>query len=441
MSEQALVVVAEFKVRPGQMDAFLPLLEQHARNSRAHEPGCLQFDVVRDGTDPDRAFVYEVYRDEAAFEEHKKAPYLAAFRERADPLLLERKVSVHRRVAAPGPGRPRRVLVAAVHLKGRERLLQPLLEAGLELVWNPYDRPLAEEELVRLLPGCVASIAGQEPYTERVFAAAPGLEVVARLGVGWDSVDVAAATRHGVAVAMAFGTNHEAVADHAFALMAALAHAIPRYDRLVRAGEWKLLDHGRLTGTTVGIVGFGRIGRALAKRCQGFAMEVLVSDPYVDAEAVARLGHSVVPLDELFARADFVSLHAPLTPETRRLVDARRLSLMKPSAFLINTARGGLVDEAALVEALRAGRIAGAGLDVMAVEPLPLDSPLRTLPNVVLTPHAAGASTWAIETMAARTVANVLAVLRGQDPGGGLVLNPEVLERRAASRAGAILRG
>ncbi len=441
MSEQALVVVAEFKVRPGQMAAFLPLLEQHARTTRLHEPGCLQFDVVVDGSDPERAFVYEVYRDEAAFEAHKAAAYLATFRERADPLLLERKVSVHRRIAAPGPGRPRRVLIAPVHLKGRAHLLKPLIDAGLELVWNPHDRPLTEDELRALLPGCVAVIAGQEPYTERVFAAAPGLEVVARLGVGWDAVDVAAATRHGVVVAMAFGTNHEAVADHAFALMAALAHAIPRYDQLVRAGEWRLLYHGRLTGTTVGIVGFGRIGRALAKRCQGFAMEVLVADPYVEKETVARLGYTLVGLDELFARADFVSLHAPLTAETRHLVDARRLALMKPTAYLINTARGGLVDEAALIEALRAGRIAGAGLDVMEVEPLPADSPLRTLSNVVLTPHAAGASEWAIESMAARSVANVLSVLQGRDPGEGLVLNPEVLARKAAERAQLVARG
>jgi phosphoglycerate dehydrogenase-like enzyme/quinol monooxygenase YgiN len=431
--DEALVVLAEFKVVPGRMDEFLPLLEQHARNSRTNEPGCLQFDVVRDGSDPDRAFVYEVYRDEAAFEAHKAAPYLAWYRERAEPLLLERKVTVHRRVAAPGPAAPGKVLVAVVHLQGREHLLKPLVEAGLELVPNPYGRPLREDELLRLLPGCVASLAGQEPYTERVFAAAPGLKVVARLGVGYDAVDVAAATRHGVAVAMAFGSNHEPVADHAFALMACLAHAIRRYDEAIREGRWQLLFHGRLTGAVVGIVGFGRIGRALAKRCQGFGMDVLVADPYMDGEALARLGCTLVPLDELLARADFVSLHAPLTAETRHLIDARRLALMKRTAFLVNTARGGLVDEAALIEALERGTIAGAGLDVMAVEPLPETSRLRSLPNVVLTPHAAGASEWAIETMAARTVANVLSVLRGQDPGAGLLLNPEVLARPAVA--------
>ncbi len=430
--DEALVVLAEFKVKPGRMDEFLPLLEQHARNSRTNEPGCLQFDVVRDGEDPDRAFVYEVYADEAAFEAHKAAPYLAAYRERADPHLLERKVSVHRRVAAPG-GRPaaRRVLVAVVHLQGRGHLLKPLEEAGLELVWNPHPWPLREDELIALLPGCVASIAGQEPYGERVLAAAPELRVIARLGVGFDAVDLAAATRHGVAVAMAFGSNHEPVADHAFALMAALAHAIPRYDRAVREGRWQLLFHGRLTGATVGIVGFGRIGRALAKRCQGFGMEVLVADPLMDADALARLGCTLLPLDELLPRVDFLSLHAPASGETRHLIDARRLALMKRTAFLVNTARGGLVDEAALIEALERGTIAGAGLDVMAVEPLPETSPLRSLPNVVLTPHAAGASEWAIETMAARTVANLLAVRRGQDPGGGCLLNPEVLARRA----------
>lgn len=433
--DEALVVLAEFKVMPGRMDEFLPLLEQHARTTRANEPGCLQFDVVRDGSDPDRAFVYEVYADEAAFEAHKAAPYLARYRERAEPLLLDRKVSVHRRVAAPAPARAGKVLVAVVHLQGRGHLLKPLEEAGLELVWNPHPRPLREDELIELLPGCTATIAGQEPYTERVLAAAPELRVIARLGVGYDAVDLAAATRRGVAVAMAFGSNHEPVADHAFALMAALAHAIPRYDRAVREGRWQLLFHGRLTGATVGIVGFGRIGRALAKRCQGFGMEVLVADPLMDADALARLGCTLLPLDELLPRVDFLSLHAPATAETRNLIDARRLAMMKRTAFLVNTARGGLVDEPALIEALERGTIAGAGLDVMAVEPLPETSRLRSLPNVVLTPHAAGASEWSIETMAARTVANLLAVRRGQDPGGGRLLNPEVLARWAEVRA------
>ena len=177
----------------------------------------------------------------------------------------------------------------------------------------------------------MATIAGiGKPYTERVFAASPRLKVVARVGVGYDQVDVAAATRHGAAVAMAFGTNHDAVADHAMALIAAAAHRVVEYDRRVREGRWGSLFHGRLNEACAGIVGFGRIGRALAKRCLGFNMEVLVCDPVAEADTVARLGYRLVELDELLGRASFVSLR-PLTAETRHLIDARRLALMKPA--------------------------------------------------------------------------------------------------------------
>jgi phosphoglycerate dehydrogenase-like enzyme len=165
----------------------------------------------------------------------------------------------------------------------------------------------------------------------------------------------------------------------------------------------------------------------LARRCLGFNMEVLVADPVAEADTVARLGYRLVELDELLRQADFVSLHLPLTPETHHLIDARRLALMKPTAYLINTARGGLVDEAALVAALEERRIAGAGLDVFEVEPLPA-SPLRTTaPNTVLTPHVAGVSAASLRAMTDRCVETILAVTRGRDPGPGLVLNPETL--------------
>jgi phosphoglycerate dehydrogenase-like enzyme len=189
---------------------------------------------------------------------------------------------------------------------------------------------------------------------------------------------------------------------------------------------WGSMLHGRLHGSTVGIVGFGRIGRAVARRCLGFNMEVLVADPVAEADTVARLGYALVDLDQLLRRADFVTLHLPLLPETRNLLDARRLALLKPSAILINTARGGIVDESALLAALRQGKIAGAGLDVFETEPLP-DSPLRHLDRTVLTPHVAGVSAAAVQAMAHRCCDSILAVLRGRDPGAGLLLNPEIL--------------
>jgi phosphoglycerate dehydrogenase-like enzyme len=305
-------------------------------------------------------------------------------------------------------------------------VLERLRAADCELIFNQAGHALTEQELIDLLPGVFGTIAGGEPYTERAFAAAPALKVVARMGVGYDKVDVAAATRHGVAIAMGFGTNHEAVADHAFALMAGLGNRLQAYHREVMDRRWGGHFHPGLWRTTVGIIGLGRIGRALARRCRGFDMRILAYDAVPDAAHAREHGIELVELETLFSEADFVSVHAPLTPETAKLVNRERLALMKPSAFVINTARGGLVDEAALHEALSAGRIAGAGLDVFEVEPLPANSPLRQLDSVLLTPHCAGGSIEAVVSMTDRCVDNILAIRDGRALGEGL-LNPEAL--------------
>jgi D-3-phosphoglycerate dehydrogenase / 2-oxoglutarate reductase len=307
-----------------------------------------------------------------------------------------------------------------------EPALERLRAAGCELLVNATGRKLSEQEMIERVPGVFGTIAGVEPYTERVFAAAPQLKVVARMGVGHDQIDVGAATRHGVAIAMAFGTNHEAVADHAFALMAALGNRVLGFHSQVLAGAWGGRFQLGLWRTTVGIIGLGRIGRALARRCRGFDMRILAYDIAPDAAYAQAHGIELVDLETLFKDADFVSVHAPLTPETHKIVGRQHLALMKPSAFLINTARGGLVDEAALCEALIAGKIAGAGLDVFEVEPLPEDSPLRRMDHVVLTPHCAGGSVEAVVAMANRAVDNILAVRDGRRPSEG-VLNPEAL--------------
>jgi D-3-phosphoglycerate dehydrogenase len=322
-----------------------------------------------------------------------------------------------------------KVLCNIQQLSGRPAgFLAPLRAAGFEIVINDKERLLSEAELIERLPGAVATIAGGEPYTERVFAAAPELRVVARFGVGYDRVDVDAATRHGVAVAMAFGTNHESVADYAFALAICLAvDLLPHHARVAGRG-WGCSFHPGLWGRCMGIVGLGRIGKAMARRCRAFDMDLLATDPVADRAFAAANGIELVALDELLRRADFVSLHTPLAPETRHLIGRRELALMKRSAFLINTARGGLIDEAALYEALTSGRLGGAGLDVFEAEP-PAGSPLLDLPNVVLAPHAAGMDEAAERLMGERCVANILAIHRGQDPGPGYVLNPEVLMR------------
>lgn len=328
-------------------------------------------------------------------------------------------------------GKATKILVNVHHLTDREApYLQRLRDAGFELVMNRLGRHRTEAELIAAMQGVFGTIAAAEPYTAEVFAApaARDLRVVARFGVGYDRVDVAAATRHGVAIAMAFGTNHEAVADGAFTLMAAAAGRIVMRDRQVRSGGWGDAFHQGLWRATVGVVGMGRIGRAFIRRCGGFEMRVLCHDPAGDAAWAAASGVELVSLERLLRESDFVSLHAPSTRETEGLMNAERLALMKRTAFLINTARGTLVDEEALADALEAGRIAGAGIDCFTREP-PAGSRLLKLDNVILTPHSTGMDVTAEHAMANRCIDSILAVWRGEDPGDAYVLNPEVLRR------------
>lgn len=422
-----VVVLERFSGGDGGLRA---LVVDFATESVVREPGCLRYDVLEG--EEDGLATFAVFTDAEALEAHETGPRRRAF----EAALRERGASWTREVRRPlaHPEKPKRILAAVPILAERRELLRPLVDAGFEVVFNETGRALDEEALIRMLPGVVATIAGIEPYTDAVFHAAPQLRVVARLGVGYDTVDVDAATRHGVAVAMAFGTNHEAVAEHAFALVAALAQRLFDYDRRVREGGWGTLLHPGLYGRTLGIVGFGRIGRAMAKRAHGFGLRVLVADPQVDGQMIRHLGCEPVDLDTLFSESDYISLHAPLTPETRHLVNRERLSRVKPGAVLVNTARGGLVDEEALVEALESGRLAGAGLDVFEEEPLPAESPLRRMDRVILTPHVAGLSEDALERMTRACIDNILTLLRGEVPGEGRLLNPQALARAFARR-------
>ncbi|MFB3817736.1 MAG: phosphoglycerate dehydrogenase [Candidatus Methylomirabilales bacterium] len=302
-----------------------------------------------------------------------------------------------------------------------------LEEAGLEVVPNPLNRLLNEDELIAALPGVFATIASMEPYTDRVFREAKDLRVIARFGVGYDKVDVEAATRHGVIVAMAFGCNHEAVADWTLTLMTGIAGHLPRHHQRVLEGRWGYDLPRGLWRTTVGIVGLGRIGKAVARRCRGFDMRILAYDVQRDEAFAREHGVAFVPLETLLREADFVTIHAPHSPDTDALINTARLALMKPTAFLINTARGGLIDEAALYQALATRKIAGAALDVFRTEPLQPDSPLRRLENVILTPHMAGLDLGAEGTLADRCVQSILAVAQGRSPGAEYVLNPAAL--------------
>ena len=328
----------------------------------------------------------------------------------------------------------RRVLININQLHGREAsYLQRLRDADVELIMNTRGRLLTEEELIAALPGAFATMAGGEPYTERVFASAPDLRLVSRFGVGYDQVDVAAATRNDTVVTIGPGTNHEAVADYAVGLMIGLACEMLPNHNLTRSGGWGQDFHPGVWGRTVGIVGLGRIGRAVAERCQGFRLRVVAHDPVPDRTYAAAHDVELVPLHDLLRRSDFVSLHAPLAPETRYLIGAAELALMKPTAYIVNTARGSLIDEHALNAALVDRTIAGAGIDAFASEP-PVGSPLLTLDNVFLSPHAAGLDAKSEAAMANRCIDHILALLSGHGPASADVLNPEVIDRIGLSR-------
>lgn len=305
--------------------------------------------------------------------------------------------------------------------------LDRLREQGCEILINDKGRAYNQAELIEIIPEINATIAGSEPYNESVLAAAGSLKIIARVGVGYDMIDVAAATKRRVPVAMAFGTNHEAVADHAFALLAALCNQLPTYHQQIAGGQWGARFHRSLWQGTIGIIGLGRIGRTLARRCAGFEMRILAHDIVPDVAFAKANNIQMVDLETLLKEADFVSINAPHTDLTDKMINADRLALMKPNAYLVNTARGGLIDEAALIDALSAGKIAGAGLDVVATEPLPKGSPLRNLENVLLTPHCAGISDKAVTLMLNRCIDSILAIKDGQMPPQDLLLNPETL--------------
>lgn len=284
-----------------------------------------------------------------------------------------------------------------------------LCAAGCALRLAPKLGARRPEELAALAIDA-AAIVSTDPFTAAVLAGAPGLQVIAQVGVGTDSIDTDAAARHGVAVTTTPGANEAAVADHTLALMLGWLRRIPEHDAAVRAGRWdRTGPHAprQLAGSCVGLVGFGAIGRLVAQRLLAFGVTVVAHDPAgVDHHRV-----TPAPLPELLRRADIVSLHVPLTDATRHLIGATELAQMAPHAVLVNTSRGAVVDEPALVRALHTGGIAGAALDVFEDEP-PAGSPLLAMPNVVLTPHTGGLSTVSVAEMTRRATASVIEVLR-----------------------------
>jgi len=306
-----------------------------------------------------------------------------------------------------------------------------LLNANCEVEYWSHPERIPRDELLRGVKdkdGLICLLT--ERIDDDLLRAAPSLRIASNVAVGFDNIDVPACTRRGVVATNTPGVLDETTADFAWALMMAVARRIGEGEALARSGNWKGWGLDQLVGTdvwgkTLGIVGFGRIGRAMARRASGFQMKVLYSDAIRAPESVEKELHAEYrDFNALLAEADFLSVHVPLLPETRSLFDAAKFSRMKPTAFLINTARGPVIDEAALVHALETGKIAGAALDVFENEPVIHPGLKRN--NVVLAPHIASASRETRTKMACMAAQNVLTLFSGQRPPN--MLNPEVLQ-------------
>ena len=318
-----------------------------------------------------------------------------------------------------------------------ERIAQAGAELRSVALWSHEEIAANAGDAEIVLLGAV------EPFDGRALSSLPRCRAVVRRGVGVDNVEVGAATRLGILVANVPDASVEEVSDHALALLFAIERRIVPLDRAVHAGEWQrdpkaigTVRNGirRLSELTLGVVGFGRIGRALARKAAGAYGRMLVADPIAPAAAVREASAELVPLDELLGTADHITLHAPLEAGTRHLIGPDSIARLRPGVVIVNTARGGLIDEAALLAGLREGRIAAAGLDVTEHEPLPEGDPLLTAAGVVLTAHSAASSATASDELARRSVDAVVAILEGRQPAS--IVNREVLEVAALRAAG-----
>lgn len=302
-----------------------------------------------------------------------------------------------------------------------------LKQSGVEFkLEQDHQGDWTEEEIIEVLQGFEGMILGaDEPMTRRVLFALPQLKVLSRHGVGFNNIDIEAATEQGIVVAITAGANDNSVADLAMGLIVSVARYIPHFDRFIRSGGfWKRKPGNDVHDRTLGLIGMGRIGKSLARRAFGFDMKIIAYDPIRDDEFAGRYGVIYLPLDEVLSTSDFVSIHLPASAQTAKFIAERELKQMKSSAYLINTARGSIVDEAALIRALQEGWIAGAGLDVLEKEPPDPGNPLFAMENVVLTPHIGGASLGAMRAMSMDSAANAFRVLKGEKPTA--MANPEV---------------
>lgn len=302
-------------------------------------------------------------------------------------------------------------------------------DLGLEYAWAPHDG-YSDEYAIEQLKGADAGIIDVDPFDRKIFSQLGSrCRLLVRYGVGFDAVDLADATEAGIAIARTAGANAESVAEMALALIMAAKRQLILNQRIVDAGRWDHNVGGELSGKKVGILGFGAIGRRLARLLGGFDAEIYAYDPNLNEAAIADLGARQADLETIFSACDAISVHVPYFTATHHLVDAHLLSLMKPDAVIVCTSRGNVVDEDALAEVLREHRILGAGLDVFAQEPLPMDSPLRGLDNIVLTPHASAQTTDALWNIYRRALEVTADFFAGRELDRADLLNPECLEK------------
>lgn len=291
---------------------------------------------------------------------------------------------------------------------------QMLLDAGFEIVCNDTGRKLDRDEQKAMIADAFAVIAGTESYDDDMLAAAPKLKLVVRFGVGTDNFDLESMKRRGIAVGVI--SNNNSVAEFAVALILGIMKNLHRFDNAVREGVWSRFTMRELKAKTVGILGFGRIGRRLAQLLQGFDVNLIAYDPYMNEEAAAQMNVKSVTLDQLLAESDVVSLHIPATPQTHHLINRETIAKMKDGAYLVNTSRGVLIDEAALKEALESGKLAGAALDVFEREPITKDLPLNSLDNILLAPHVAALSVETNYNAGITCAESVIRVYQGGTP-------------------------
>ncbi len=305
------------------------------------------------------------------------------------------------------------------------RYVDMLRQASFEVQY-PKNEQLSrglcsEEEMIAELSDCAAAIAGNEVYSDRVLAALPQLRVIARAGVGFDHVDVAAATARRIAVTITPTANHAAVAEQALALLLAVAKSVVVNDRHARAGRWPKQFTAAIRGATLGIFGLGRIGRSMATRAIALGMRTIATEPHADQAFVEQHPIQLVDFQTLLAQSDYLSIHCPLNEHTARLFNREAFAQMKPGSVLINTARGDLVVEAHLIEALSHGHLRGAGLDVFEQEPPSPDNPLFQLDNVVVSPHIGGIDRLSLEDMGIESADCIIKLRDEQWPDGAVV--------------------